>query len=459
MTRPKLLLADDSATIRKVVELTFVDEGIDVFAVGDGEAAMLKFVEVQPDIVLVDVEMPGPTGYQICDMIKQDASTQHIPVLLLVGSFEPFDQDEAERVGADGFLTKPFHSIRELVARVSELLGASHGIADDVTLADEVPMAAGPEIDDIEQLYHKSFADTMPMHDLETEEDLLREAGMGETGFEMVPAGDEYQDIDDDPFGHGVFVEAEREPADETEGSLQTQETMAEQPHSVESNTKTDVEVDVEKVASPEVEHLENPAVTAITEVEPIEMAEAAKKADPFDDVSLDDEMILAVKPGGDLKEPEEPQHSMEIEVSESQPEAEAAPETEVEIEEPETGSNAVTIKDFDWSPSAKVADDPFAEPATEPVDQHTTDAFEPRFSFADAETIEGNYAPAEPEKLATPPQIESLPEPTEELIARIAQRVVERLSDRVIREIAGEAVPRITEKLIREALDEENKT
>ena len=122
VTKPKLLLADDSVTIRKVVELTFVDEGIEVFAVADGEAAMQKFVEVQPDIVLVDVEMPGPSGYQICEMIKQDEATRHIPVVLLVGSFEPFDQDEAERVEADGFLPKPFNSIRDLVARVNDLL-------------------------------------------------------------------------------------------------------------------------------------------------------------------------------------------------------------------------------------------------------------------------------------------------------------------------------------------------
>ena len=96
VTRPKLLLADDSVTIRKVVQLTFADEGVDVTAVANGEEAMQKFVEIQPDVVLVDVNMPDPTGYQICEMIKQDETTKNIPVLLLVGSFEPIDQDEAE---------------------------------------------------------------------------------------------------------------------------------------------------------------------------------------------------------------------------------------------------------------------------------------------------------------------------------------------------------------------------
>ena len=112
MDRPRLLLADDSATIRKVVELTFADEGIDVIAVGDSASAMEEFVRTQPNIVLVDINLPGTSGYQICEMIKQDEATASIPVLLLVGSFEPFDQDEAERVGADGYLLKPFKSIR-----------------------------------------------------------------------------------------------------------------------------------------------------------------------------------------------------------------------------------------------------------------------------------------------------------------------------------------------------------
>jgi len=77
---------------------------------------MQKFVEIQPDIVLVDVRIQDTSGYRICEMIKQDEGQKHIPVLLLVGSFEPFDHDEAEPgLGADGFLTKPFHSIRDLV--------------------------------------------------------------------------------------------------------------------------------------------------------------------------------------------------------------------------------------------------------------------------------------------------------------------------------------------------------
>jgi CheY-like chemotaxis protein len=122
VAKRKLLLADDSVTIQKVVNLTFADEGIEVITVGDGDAAMERFVENVPDLVLVDVNMPGLDGYRICEMIKQDDETRHIPVILLVGSFEPFDEEEARRVGADDYLTKPFQSIRQLVSKVSGLL-------------------------------------------------------------------------------------------------------------------------------------------------------------------------------------------------------------------------------------------------------------------------------------------------------------------------------------------------
>ena len=124
MSKRRLLLADDSITIQKVVNLTFADENIEVITVGDGDAAMLKFAEAAPDLVLADVNMPGLDGYQICEQIKQNEATRKIPVILLVGSFEPFDEEKARRVGADDFLTKPFQSIRQLVDKVSDLLNA-----------------------------------------------------------------------------------------------------------------------------------------------------------------------------------------------------------------------------------------------------------------------------------------------------------------------------------------------
>jgi CheY-like chemotaxis protein len=107
------------------VELTFNDEGISVTTVNTGEQAILKLEEVSPDVVLADVHMPGMSGYKLCEQIKRTEHFRYIPVILLVGSFEPFDPTEARKVGADDYLTKPFQSIRNLVNKVTSLLGGA----------------------------------------------------------------------------------------------------------------------------------------------------------------------------------------------------------------------------------------------------------------------------------------------------------------------------------------------
>ncbi|HZE71437.1 MAG TPA: response regulator [Pyrinomonadaceae bacterium] len=118
----KLLLADDSVTIQKVIDLTFADEGVEVITVGDGEEAIEKVEELLPDVVLADVFMPIFNGYEVCEYIKGSEKLKHIPVMLLVGSFEPFDEAEARRVGANDTLTKPFQSIRRLIEKVGDLV-------------------------------------------------------------------------------------------------------------------------------------------------------------------------------------------------------------------------------------------------------------------------------------------------------------------------------------------------
>jgi CheY-like chemotaxis protein len=125
LTGRKLLLADDSLTIQKVVSLTFNDEAMEVTTVGSGAEALKSLQESLPDIVLADVLMPEPDGYELCERIKSDERTRRIPVVLLVGTFEPFNEAEARRVGADEVLTKPFQSIRDLVNKVGGLLGGS----------------------------------------------------------------------------------------------------------------------------------------------------------------------------------------------------------------------------------------------------------------------------------------------------------------------------------------------
>jgi len=115
-----ILLADDSLTIQKVVELTFAETDFDVVAVSSGDELLERMVEVSPDIVICDTIMPGTDGYDVCQNIKSDPSTLHVPVIMLTGTFEPFDRDRAMAVGCSEIVTKPFEA-RKLVETVQKL--------------------------------------------------------------------------------------------------------------------------------------------------------------------------------------------------------------------------------------------------------------------------------------------------------------------------------------------------
>ena len=116
-----ILLADDSLTIQKVVELTFMEGDYEVVSFSNGDDAMSHLEEMAADLVIADIHMPGASGYEICKVVKQ--RNQKTPVLLLVGTFEPFEAAEMEECGADGHLKKPFDS-QELVRLVEGLLSA-----------------------------------------------------------------------------------------------------------------------------------------------------------------------------------------------------------------------------------------------------------------------------------------------------------------------------------------------
>ncbi len=135
-----ILLADDSITIQKVVELTFMDEDYQIMAVSDGTAALAKLDENIPDLVIADVHMPGADGYEVCRTVKQRAP--EVPVVLLVGTFEPFDADQAASANADGHLKKPFDS-QDLLQLVEQLIG-SEATAEEQ--AAEEPAVAESEL-------------------------------------------------------------------------------------------------------------------------------------------------------------------------------------------------------------------------------------------------------------------------------------------------------------------------
>ena len=124
----RILLADDSITIQKVVELTFSDGDYEVTAVNNGAKAIQKLSEMRPDIVLSDIIMPEKNGYEVCEYIKSHPDFRNLPVILLTGTFEPFDPDRADKAGCDAVVTKPFES-QSLIQKVEELIEQSRAAA------------------------------------------------------------------------------------------------------------------------------------------------------------------------------------------------------------------------------------------------------------------------------------------------------------------------------------------
>lgn len=124
----KLLLADDSVTIQRVIELTFADEGITVVTVSDGDQAIARLAADPPDIVLADAGMPGKDGYEVAAYVRETPALSHIPVVLLTGAFEPVDQARAAASGVDAVLAKPFEP-QQVIRRVRELLAGGRGAA------------------------------------------------------------------------------------------------------------------------------------------------------------------------------------------------------------------------------------------------------------------------------------------------------------------------------------------
>jgi CheY-like chemotaxis protein len=135
---PKILVADDNTNIQKMVSLAFEERGIDVVSVGNGEAAVRRIPDMNPDLVLADIFMPVRNGYEVCEFVKKDGRFSHVPVILLVGAFDPLDEKEARRVGADGVLKKPFVPPDPLIAMVISALEKNPKVAAEMAKAKEV---------------------------------------------------------------------------------------------------------------------------------------------------------------------------------------------------------------------------------------------------------------------------------------------------------------------------------
>lgn len=582
MSKRKLLLADDSVTIQKVVNLTFADEGIEVLSVGDGDSAMEKIGEFSPDLVMADVNMPGLNGYQICEKIREDASLRQTPVILLVGSFEPFDEEEAKRVGADDFLTKPFQSIRQLVNKVTVLLNSG----ERETTAAEMT-AVAPVAD--------SFAETleMPFPEAETKEfsrdefddEMIETSQVG--GFSALDESSKFETKElpypEDPartqaltaedvkdFAFTIDTPSTAEVvADETGEESVNEETAELSPVSEEISESSDAADEVRSPAdefeeteefqsetpefadeSEEVEELsgdeEDPkAATEQSLTEP-EVSEGipAENEEPEESLAADQEtesFAPVDEETGETTETEEiPEESLETSAdSETEAVESEAPETglqeaqtqelplsaesgedvpmpasasildlegdllelpPIEIEDELPASNLRSEEIQASGESADVSEESEAlssvsepeeeahsfvgsEPAVEEeaVTEELSAREEPAEELSEAEmdaeesTAEESIAeePGPETDLNEPveslvesePVIEEAPAPdvsaalsqfSPELIEAIAQKVVEKLSDKAIKEVAWEVVPQMTELIVKEMIAEE---
>jgi CheY-like chemotaxis protein len=110
----KILVADDSPTIHKIVGLAFREEDVIIETALDGTQAIERLRESPPDLLLVDAQLPIRNGYELCSYVKNNTDFKSIPVIMLVGTFETFNEGEARRIKCDAHLVKPFDT-RELI--------------------------------------------------------------------------------------------------------------------------------------------------------------------------------------------------------------------------------------------------------------------------------------------------------------------------------------------------------
>jgi len=117
----RILLADDSPHAQRMGERILREEGFEVVSLTDGNAAMLRMSDVDPDLIVADVFLPGKSGFDLCRYVKNDARFKHVRVVLTAGLLEPFDEDEAKHAGCDAILKKPFEASR-VVSTITPLV-------------------------------------------------------------------------------------------------------------------------------------------------------------------------------------------------------------------------------------------------------------------------------------------------------------------------------------------------
>jgi len=138
----RILLADDSPHAQRMGERILRDGGFEVVSLTDGNAALLRLADVDPDLILADVFLPGKSGIELCRYVKGEPRFKHVRVVLTAGLLEPFDEDEAKRAGCDTILKKPFEAskvISTIGPLVKEAQLARSQFADQIASAGLAP--------------------------------------------------------------------------------------------------------------------------------------------------------------------------------------------------------------------------------------------------------------------------------------------------------------------------------
>jgi len=229
--KKKLLLADDSITIQKVVGIIFATEDYELLTVSDGDKAYDLALTHKPDLVIADIVMPGKDGFELCRAIKSDPDLGTTSVLLLPGAFETFDEARAVDVCADGWLTKPFES-QALIDKVTALLempplrlvaAADNGVADEVMLEETDPATFMAAPDDEEPI-------TADENDFSAAEEFIAEPA---------EVSDTVEEAESDLWGEVSFEEEDLKPQELLAASDQDEEESAD--YSTEGSEDDDV--------------------------------------------------------------------------------------------------------------------------------------------------------------------------------------------------------------------------
>jgi CheY-like chemotaxis protein len=422
----KLLLADDSATIQKVIDLTFADEGVRVMAVSNGQEAIDQLQEFAPDIVLADVFMPSPNGYEVCEYVKTNEKLKHIPVMLLVGSFEPFDEAEARRVGADDILTKPFSSIRRLIDRVGALVSGPPVEKEGPTA--ELPKTEEPAEEP--RLSPKELelvtADTMPLPDDMLVDTLPR---VEQPVVSVTPSA-RLEAVLSEPRS------SKHKGTLEHEGRMEPGIT---EPKSDSQTESPDVLLDLGDLAPAHAS-----SDDFVLDLEDAAVDEAPAYA--ATSTGFESQSAYQSTPMRAYVEPEVRETSAPAYESSYQPDVHSsfADTQDVSYSSPETpyASEARDVTDIEPYEAAAVP--PELTPDPVPVFGET------EFPVAGTSESTPSYASS-----ASTPVAFSADQLSPEMIDAIARRCVELMSDKVIREIAWEVVPDLAELLIKRQLEE----